>query len=89
MGSSVTTGLSQMFLASLQIAGPLVAVLFLTDVGLGLLTRVSPALNAFAMGFPLKILMTVTFAGFAYLAMPGVINDLVTEAVRSMIRVAS
>jgi flagellar biosynthetic protein FliR len=41
------------------------------------------------MGFPLKILMTVTFAGFAYLAMPGVINDLVSEAVRSVLRVAS
>ena len=45
-----------MFLAALQIAGPLVAVLFLADVALGLLTRVAPALNAFALGFPAKIL---------------------------------
>ncbi len=89
MGSAVTTGLSQMFLAALQIAGPLVVVLFLTDVGLGLLTRVSPALNAFALGFPLKILMTFTFGGFAYLAMPGVVEDLVGTAVRTVLRVAS
>ncbi|HEY0218051.1 MAG TPA: flagellar biosynthetic protein FliR [Cellulomonas sp.] len=89
MGSAVTTGLSQMFLAGLQIAGPLVVVLFLTDVGLGLLTRVSPALNAFALGFPLKILMTFTFGGFAYLAMPGVVDDLVGTAVRTVLRVAS
>ncbi|GIG24087.1 flagellar biosynthetic protein FliR [Cellulomonas denverensis] len=89
MASAVTSGIGQMFLAALQIAGPLLAVLFLTDVGLGLLTRVSPALNAFALGFPLKILMTVTFAGFVYLAMPGVINGLATDAVDSLLGVAS
>lgn len=88
MGHAVTTGLSDMFLAALQIGGPLLVVLFLTDVGLGLLTRVSPALNAFAMGFPLKILMTVTFAGFAYLALPGVVNDLARRAVEAVLGVA-
>lgn len=89
MAAAVTSGIGDMFLAALQIAGPLLAVLFLTDVGLGLLTRVSPALNAFALGFPLKILMTVTFAGFVYLAMPGTINGLVDDAVTSMLGVAS
>ena len=54
----------------LQVAGPLVVVLFLADVGLGLLTRVAPALNAFALGFPLKILLTLTLAGLAYVALP-------------------
>jgi len=88
MGQAVTTGLSDMFLAALQIGGPLLVVLFLTDVGLGLLTRVSPALNAFAMGFPLKILMTVTFAGFAYLALPGVVDDLARKAVEAVLGVA-
>ena len=36
-----------MFLAALQIAAPLVAVLFLADVALGLLSRAAPALNIF------------------------------------------
>ena len=88
LAQTVTTGLSDMFLAALQIGGPLLVVLFLTDVGLGLLTRVSPALNAFAMGFPLKILMSVTFAGFAYLALPGVVNDLARRAVEAVLGVA-
>jgi flagellar biosynthetic protein FliR len=89
MAQAATTGLSDMFVAALQIGGPLLVVLFLTDVGLGLLTRVSPALNAFAMGFPLKILMTVTFAGFAYLALPGVVGDLTERAVEAMLGVVS
>lgn len=75
------TGVTQMFLAALQIAGPLVVVLFLADVGLGLLTRVAPQLNAFAMGFPLKILLTLTVGTFVYLALPGVVSSLTDRAV--------
>ena len=60
-------GVSGMFLAAVQIAGPLLVVLFLADVGLGLLTRVAPALNAFSLGFPLKILLTLSLAGFMFL----------------------
>ncbi len=88
LADAATSGLSQMMVAALQIAGPLLVVLFLTDVGLGLLTRVAPALNAFALGFPLKILMTLVFGGFAYLAMPGVVGGLVDHAVRVMAGVA-
>jgi len=73
-------GVGQMFLATLQIAGPLAVVLFLADVGLGLLSRVAPALNAYAMGFPLKILMTVMLAGGVFLALPGVVDGLTGDA---------
>ena len=49
---AIVTAVSGMFLAAVQIAGPLLVVLFLADVGLGLLTRVAPALNAFAARVP-------------------------------------
>lgn len=87
MGVAATEGLTQMFLAALQIAGPLIVVLFLADVGLGLLTRVAPALNAFALGFPLKILLTISLSVMAYLALPGVIEAVTEGAVQDMLRV--
>src|SRR3712207_6123645 len=65
LSNLLTRGVGEMFLAALQIAGPLVAVLFCTDVALGLLTRVAPALNVFALGFPVKILLTLGVAGAA------------------------
>jgi len=80
-------GLGQMFLAALQIAGPLIVVLFLADVGLGLLTRVAPALNAFALGFPLKILLTIVFAGVLVSALPGIVEGLTGDAVTSLLGV--
>ena len=79
----IVQGFSQLFLAALQIAGPMIIVLFLADVGLGLLTRVAPAINAFALGFPLKILITVVFGGVVFLALPravAAITDGVVEA---------
>jgi len=81
---SMTSGLSQMFVGALQIAGPLLVVLFLADVGLGLLTRVAPALNAFAMGFPLKILISLSFGAFAFLALPNVVKSLTGKSVAAM-----
>lgn len=77
-------GVVQMFLAAVQIAGPLLLVLFLADAGLGLITRVAPALNAFAMGFPIKILLTLTLVGFTYVALPGIVGALTTQALRMM-----
>jgi flagellar biosynthetic protein FliR len=83
-----TEGLTQIFLAALQVAGPLAVVLFLADVGLGLLTRGAPALNAFALGFPLKILMTLTLVGMAYVALPQLVSALTDDAMRSVMGVA-
>ena len=77
-------GVVQMFLGAVQIAGPLLLVLFLADAGLGLITRVAPALNAFALGFPIKILLTLVLAGFTFIALPGIIDALTTEALRMM-----
>lgn len=86
-GELLLVGLSQMFLAALQIAAPLIVVLFLADAGLGLLTRVAPALNAFALGFPLKILLTIVFAGVVVSALPGIVEAVTGDAVQTLLGV--
>lgn len=75
--STLTTGVGQMMLSAVQIAAPLLAVLFLADVALGLLTRVAPSLNAFAMGFPFKILLTLLLVSSAFVGLPGVVDAVV------------
>lgn len=84
----VTQGVGQLVVAALQVAGPLIAVLFLTDVGLGLLTRAAPALNAFALGFPLKILVTLTLASIAVALLPSVVEGLTQDAAEQVVRLA-
>lgn len=79
-------GVGEMFLAALQIAGPLVAVLFLTDVAFGLLNRVAPALNAFQLGFPAKIMLVLLLSGLAITTLPEVIETLVDKSVRAVVQ---
>jgi flagellar biosynthetic protein FliR len=82
----VTVGIGQMFLAAVQIAGPIIAVLFIADVGLGLLARAAPALNAFALGFPAKILLTMSLAGTALMALPQSVSTLTERAVGMVVK---
>jgi flagellar biosynthetic protein FliR len=84
----IIKGLGEMFVAAIQIAGPLIAVLFLTDVAFGLLNRVAPALNAFQLGFPAKIFMVLLISGIAITALPGVVDSLVERAVSAVLQLS-
>lgn len=87
VAENLAGGLGQLFVAALQIAGPMLVVLFLADVGLGLLTRVAPALNAFALGFPLKVLLTLVMSGFAVVGLAHVVESLTGRSVVEMLGV--
>lgn len=80
-------GFTQMFLAALQVAGPLIAVLFLADLALGLLSRVAPSLNAFGLGFPAKILLTLAVAGTALALLPQAVSTLTDKAAQVVLAV--
>ena len=78
---AITMATGQMLMSALQIAGPMIVVLFLADAGLGLLTRVAPALNAFALGFPIKILLTLLLVPLLFVALPEIVNSVTKTAV--------
>jgi flagellar biosynthetic protein FliR len=82
----LTKGLTEMFLATVQIAGPLIAVLFCAEIGLGLLSRVAPALNVFSLSFPVKILLTLAGVGLAISVLPLAVNNLVDKAVQAVMQ---
>lgn len=46
---------ADVFIIALQIAGPILVMLLLTNVGLGILARTVPQMNVFIVGFPLTI----------------------------------
>ena len=83
------TALSLMFLAALQIAGPMVAVLLLADVALALLSRAAPALNIFSFGFPVKILLTMALLGLTFPLLPPALDTLLEHAARAMVSLRS
>jgi len=83
----ITSGVTDLFVGALQVAGPLLVVLFIADVALGLLNRIAPQLNAFALSFPLKIGLTLLLVGFSFLLLPQTVTQLGGRATRLVLGV--
>ena len=71
------------FLAAIEIAAPLLAALFLAEVGLGLLSKAAPQMNIFMVGAPVKIILVLALAGLALPLLPGTITNLLDSAIRA------
>ena len=65
------TAFRMFFVTAVQIALPMIAVLFLADLGLALLTKVAPQLNAINVMFPAKIGLTLLLVGLSFPVLPG------------------
>jgi flagellar biosynthetic protein FliR len=89
LDQTLVHSMTGMFIAALQIAAPLIAVLFLADVALGLLSRISPQLNVFQVSFPLKIMLTLGLVGTTFATMPRIITELGNSAASLMMRVTA
>jgi flagellar biosynthetic protein FliR len=77
------TAFTTFFMTAVQIALPMIAVLFIADLGLALLTKVAPQLNALNVMFPAKIALTLLLVGLSFPVLPeatGRIVDLVNES---------
>ena len=55
LAAGVVATFTTIFSSALQVAAPVLLALVITDVAFGVVTRVVPQLNVFAVGFPAKI----------------------------------
>lgn len=85
---AATSALSSLFLGALQIAAPVIAAMLVADVALGLLTRAAPALNAFALSYPLKIFFTLLLVGLVIAHVPEALEQLVKASVLDVLRLS-
>ncbi|MDO5628649.1 MAG: flagellar biosynthetic protein FliR [Mobilicoccus sp.] len=74
--------LDRMVMSALQIGAPILAVLFLTDLSLGLVSRAVPSLNVFQLAFPVKTLLVVSLATLAVAMMPGAVETVIGGILR-------
>jgi flagellar biosynthetic protein FliR len=80
LDKTLTSTVPEMFVSALQIAGPLLVVLFVADIALGVLNRIAPQLNAFTMSFPIKVGLTLLLCGLGLTLMPTTIVDMASRA---------
>jgi len=80
----LTHNLSQLMVAALEISAPVVAVLFLSELGMGLLARAAPSLNVFQLGFPIRIVITLATTALAIPLVLPAFSNLVAKAAGAM-----
>ncbi|HJQ06730.1 MAG TPA: flagellar biosynthetic protein FliR [Nocardioides sp.] len=83
----VTTAFSMFFTTALQIALPLIAVLFVCDLALALMTKVAPQLNAMNVMYPAKVGLTLMLVGLCFPMLPSATSrlvDLTNQALSTM-----
>lgn len=89
---SLVEGVQQAFVglatASIAVCAPVLLALFITDAAFGVVSRVMPQLNVFAVGFPAKVAVGLLLVG---VSLPFVatwfgdeVQHAVTDALRSM-----
>lgn len=59
IGANVVGAFTGVFAAALEVAAPVLIAVVLTDVAFGLVSRVVPQMNVFAVGFNVKIIVGV------------------------------
>lgn len=82
--AGATAAFVGVFTAALQVAGPVLLALILTDAAFGMVTRVVPTLNAFQVAVPAKVVLGLLLVGAS---MPFVANWLGT-ALQQDVRMA-
>jgi flagellar biosynthesis protein FliR len=80
----VTTAFRLFLVTAVQIALPLVAVLFIADLGLALLTKVAPQLNALSVMFPAKIGLTLLIVGLSFPLLRPVLENIVDHSLDAL-----
>ena len=67
--------IGKVFVIGFQVAAPVVAVILLTDLGLGMIGRTAPQIHILVIGFPLKVLVGLSSLGLILYFLPTVIHS--------------
>jgi flagellar biosynthetic protein FliR len=76
--------ISAAFVVGIRVAGPVVLALFLTEAGLGLMSRTVPQLNILTVGFTVRTFMVLAAAAFSLPACQDVLLDAVWDGLEAV-----
>jgi flagellar biosynthetic protein FliR len=77
---------SGLFAAAVQVAAPVLLALVITDAALGVVTRVVPQINVFAVGFPAKVAIALLMVGASLPFAAGWLSDELQRSVSTALQ---
>jgi flagellar biosynthetic protein FliR len=81
LSAGVQHAFAQIGLSAIEVAAPVLLAVIITDAAFGVVSRVMPQLNVFAVGFPAKILVGFLLIGASLPFTAGWIADQLTQTV--------
>jgi flagellar biosynthetic protein FliR len=83
----LTSIVAHTFIIGFKISAPIVTAILLADVGLGILSRTMPQMNAFVIGIPVKILVGMTAMMMLLPMFTSILDNMLVFLNQSLIRV--
>jgi len=80
IGEVVVLDLATLFTSALEIAAPILVVLFATQIVLALLSKAAPQMNVWILGMPLQIVLAIVLVGLGISVLPGYVAQFVSRA---------
>jgi flagellar biosynthetic protein FliR len=77
---------SGVFVAAVQVCAPVLLALIITDVAIGVVSKVVPQLNVFAVGFPAKIAIGLLLVGASLPFVAGWLSDELQRSVSTALQ---
>jgi flagellar biosynthetic protein FliR len=77
---------AQVFLSAIELAAPIVLAIVITDAAFGIVSRVVPQLNVFAVGFPAKVTIGLLMIGVSLPFAAGWIADELQRSVSTALQ---
>ena len=79
--AGVESAFGSLFVSAVEVAAPALLALLVTDIAFGMVSRVVPQLNVFAVGFPLKVGVALLVVGAALPFIGGFMSNQLSSAV--------
>jgi flagellar biosynthetic protein FliR len=79
VASVLVTDLGVFFTSALEIAAPIMVVLFAAQIVLALLSKAAPQVNVWILGFPLQVFLVLVLVAVAISAIPGFLTNILTR----------
>jgi flagellar biosynthesis protein FliR len=78
----LSADLATFFTATLEIAAPIIVVLFTVQISLAMLSKAAPQINVWILGFPIQALLSLVFVAIGIKVLPGYVNNLVSRSLQ-------
>lgn len=74
------------FVGAVEVAAPVIVAAVISDIAFGLVSRVVPQLNVFAIGFPVKVGVTLLVIGVSLPLLAGWLSNQLQDAVGAVLQ---